>query len=90
MTRILLTLFFILSTTVGNAAVINQMSTNTFGGYTQTYGQFGRELMVLGQADDYFLDDGTSWSSGAGWHPSQYAVWIAYLSMETALIMCWI
>ncbi|MCO7224553.1 hypothetical protein [Pleionea sp. CnH1-48] len=56
-----------------SAAVINQMSTGSFGGYSQTYGQHNRTLMVLGQADDYMLDDGSSWSSGAGWHPTQYA-----------------
>jgi len=72
-TRLFLSLLFICTASVANAAVINQMSTNTFGGYSQTYGQYGRELMILGLAEDYFLDDGSSWNSGAGWHPTQYA-----------------
>lgn len=71
--RLLSALLLLGVTTATNAAVINQMSTNTFGGYSQTYGQYGAGLMILGEADEYFLDDGSSWTSGAGWHPTQYA-----------------
>jgi hypothetical protein len=70
---VLTTLLVMGSLSVANATVINRMTTNTFGGYSQTYGQYDRGLMILGSADDYLLDDGSSWSSGAGWRPNQYA-----------------
>jgi hypothetical protein len=54
------------------------MNTATFGHYSQTY-QPGGTFMVFSQADSYNLSDGTSWDSGAGWHPDTIST-LAYVS----------
>ncbi len=60
------------STSAVAGPVINQMYTATFGHYVQTY-QAGGQFMVFSMADYYALSDGSSWDSGAGWHPNAYS-----------------
>lgn len=44
---------------------IDVMSTNTFGGYAQTYNP-GQTFQVFQSPSQYFLSNGSSWTSGAG------------------------
>lgn len=52
-----------------NAATIDIMYTATFGHYRQSYSATSQQFMIFSQADYYFLDDNSTWESGAGWHP---------------------
>lgn len=52
------------------AATIDRMNTATFGHYAEEFN--GGEFMIFSQADNYQLNNGTSWKSGAGWHPATY------------------
>lgn len=61
-----------LTCTLTQAATIDRMNTATFGGYSQSF-MAGSEFMVFGQASNYELNDGTTWTSGAGWHPTTYS-----------------
>jgi len=65
-------LFFTISPAY--ALTIDQMYTATFGHYNQTYDPNGytsqQSFMIFSQADYYVLNDGSSWDSGAGWHPA--------------------
>jgi hypothetical protein len=57
---------------IASAATIDKMYTSTFGHYTQQYSP-GGSFMIFSQADHYQLSDGTTWDSGAGWHPAVYS-----------------
>jgi hypothetical protein len=64
MRQLALTFFLAcLASGTAQALVITEMTTSSFGGYSQTYRQ---DLRVLGNASTYTLDDGSTWSSGAG------------------------
>lgn len=76
---------FILSNGFANAAVIEQMTTSSIGGSTQTYGQYGNDLMVIGDARVYFLDDGSSWSAGAGSSGINYSSITSYYIEGTTI-----
>jgi hypothetical protein len=52
---------------------IDRMVTGTFGNYIQSYAP-GGTFMVFGQADHYVLNDGSSWESGAGSHPTVHSM----------------
>jgi len=61
------------STTYCTAATIDRMTIHTFGGYSQTYdpnssSSFEKNFMIFGMANKYYLNDGSSWDSGAGSH----------------------
>lgn len=51
-----------------SSATIDKMYTATFGHYTQDY-QPGGDFVIFSKADYYLLNDGSTWESGAGWHP---------------------
>jgi hypothetical protein len=82
--RFLVVAFFTAIAHVATAATINQMYLATFGHYTQTYNP-GGQFMILSQADYYRLSDGTSWSSGAGWHPDTHST-LASVSISGSTI----
>ena len=52
------------------SATIDIMYTATFGHYWQNYYASNQQFMIFSQADYYLLDDGSTWDSGAGWHPN--------------------
>ena len=52
-----------------HGALINRMDVDTFDRYPTRFDP-GNNLLVLGEADTYHLDDGSHWESGAGWHPT--------------------
>jgi hypothetical protein len=66
--RLLGALALVAAAAAAQAATIDKMFTATFGHYSQQY-QPGGTFMVFSQADRYQLDDGSTWDSGAGWHP---------------------
>lgn len=55
-----------------HAATIDTMTTRPFGGYAQNYAP-GGSFQVFSPAWQYQLSDGSSWDSGAGWHPPTWA-----------------
>lgn len=74
MKKTLLIAAFGLSASFGaQAADITQMHTATFGHYTESYSGAGSNFMVFSAADYYTLDNGTTWDSGAGWHPNTWS-----------------
>jgi hypothetical protein len=71
-----LLILFLLFGTVGADAdpiTIDAMRTNTFGGYWQNY-RADKGIIIVGQADFYDLNNGTSWEAGAGSHPYAYSL----------------
>jgi hypothetical protein len=55
------------------SATIDRMEIENYATYY--HGQYGwySDFMVFGHASSYLLSDGSSWASGAGWHPSATA-----------------
>ena len=45
------------------------VGTTQYGSYYETFGDF----IVLGRAQEYLLNDGSTWTAGAGTHPYQQA-----------------
>lgn len=77
MKKWLLIILLLVSVCPAHALTIDQMYISTFGHYNQTFDPngytFQQSFMVFGQADYYVLNDGSSWDSGAGWHPKAYS-----------------
>ena len=70
--------------TLAQSATIDRMYTATFGYYTQTFTP-GGQFMVFSAADYYQLSNGTTWDSGAGYHPDTYAS-LASVAVDGATI----
>jgi hypothetical protein len=63
-----------------HAATIDTMTTRPFGGYSVSYAP-GGNFQVFSPAWQYQLDDGSSWTAGAGWHPP---TWVGLSSVSVS------
>jgi hypothetical protein len=53
-------------------ATINQMTVSTIDGYTVSYSASSQDLLLLGFPQTYYLNNGTTWTSGAGGFSTGY------------------
>jgi hypothetical protein len=74
----IVTVLLFLPLAAATAATIDTITIHTIGGYKQTYDPSSsvinnQTFVISGIADTYYLNDGTTWDPGAGWHPSARA-----------------